>query len=123
MKYKQDSQKQFITQFVLQSWKENPVITSVAQIPIESIFFQPVTICPIEETKDEAAEELADWAIEDLVKICNFTKNTFDTGLVCNTIQVRKSNKIINNFDNIYTVRKYSMKMGPVLPSTMLTPM
>ena len=34
-----------------QEWKKHPVITSVAQIPIEEIDFPSVTICPLVDSR------------------------------------------------------------------------
>ena len=34
-----------------EAWKEAPVITSVIQIPIESVPFPSVTICPMERNR------------------------------------------------------------------------
>ena len=76
---------------LLQKWKENPVITSVAQIPIESIIFPPVTVCPIhkfEKDQEEDEEAFSIWSVEDVVQQCRYTKNSLDTGYVCDSIQV-----------------------------------
>ena len=67
------------------------MITSVAQIPIESIVFPPVTVCPImtlEENQDETEDESVNWTVQDLVQNCSFTKDSLDTGEVCDRIQV-----------------------------------
>ena len=76
--------------YFFQTWQENPVTTSVAQIPIESIVFPPVTLCPLfsNKTKRGEEDELPEWDVEDLVSECNFTKNSLDTGEVCDRIQV-----------------------------------
>ena len=34
-----------------EGWKKNPIITSVAQMPIESISFLAITICPLDDTR------------------------------------------------------------------------
>ena len=34
-----------------EAWKDAPVITSVIQIPIESVPFPSVTICPMERNR------------------------------------------------------------------------
>ena len=34
-----------------QSWAENPVVTSVLQIPIEKIAFPAITICPVDDNR------------------------------------------------------------------------
>ena len=67
------------------------MITSVAQIPIESIIFPPVTICPLktgdssEETHDKTQ---GNWTVDDLVKSCNYTKDEKHTKGICDRIQV-----------------------------------
>ena len=78
----------FTKTLCLQTWQENPVITSVAQIPIESIVFPPVTICPLFTLEENNEEPSAAWDAEDLVLSCNFTKNNWNTGDVCDRIQV-----------------------------------
>ena len=34
-----------------EGWKANPIITSVAQLPIESISFLSITVCPLDDTR------------------------------------------------------------------------
>ena len=64
----------------------------MAQIPIESIVFPPVTLCPLYshemKSEEEAEEASPEWDIEDLILNCTFTKNSLDTGEVCDRIQV-----------------------------------
>ena len=69
------------------------MITSIAQIPIESIVFPPVTVCPIgtlEENRGETEEASEEWEVDDLVLNCSFTKNGWNNGEVCDRIQVGK---------------------------------
>ena len=63
------------------------MITSVAQIPIESIIFPPVTICPL-KTGDSLEETQGNWTVNDLVKSCNYTKDDKHTKGICDRIQV-----------------------------------
>ena len=42
------------TMFIYQqnlAWKQNPVVTSVKQIPIEEIHFPAITVCPLDHTR------------------------------------------------------------------------
>ncbi len=41
----------FIINRSFEGWKKNPIITSVAQKPIESIYFLAITICPLDDTR------------------------------------------------------------------------
>ena len=62
------------------------MITSVAQIPIESIVFPPVTLCP--KVAAQEGQIVANWSIEEIVQSCSFTQNSQDTGQVCDRVQV-----------------------------------
>jgi len=70
-------------------WEENPIITSVAQIPIESITFPPVTVCPLYSNDVPEASRLSEISnITDFITKCSFRRNGFDEGKVCNRIQL-----------------------------------
>jgi hypothetical protein len=97
-----------------QTWQENPVITSVAQIPIESIVFPPVTLCPLYShmMKSEENNEEEEWDIKDLILNCSFTKNSLDTGQVCDRIQVAfHAKKEVHKGLPSSCIRKCLMKM------------
>ena len=81
-----------------QGWQENPITTSVVQIPIEHIVFPPVTLCPIGPAPGEDDDEYETIAedvdvqydsLKSAVIDCSFNKNNVDTGTVCNRIQVQ----------------------------------
>ncbi|XP_023326126.1 acid-sensing ion channel 4-like [Eurytemora carolleeae] len=75
--------------YCYQAWQDNPILTSVAQIPIESIVFPPVTICPLyNENVDEASRLSEQSNISDFVSFCSFRRNGLDQKTVCNRIQL-----------------------------------
>ncbi len=41
----------FVINQSFSAWKKNPVVTSVAQLPIEAVPFPAITICPIGNTR------------------------------------------------------------------------
>ena len=80
-------------------WGTNPTSTSVAQIPIESIIFPAITVCPLlgpefrdnsNITDDTQTRKLSisDFHVENAFKNCSFTKDNKDTGKVCDGTQV-----------------------------------
>ena len=70
-------------------WGTNPTSTSVAQIPIESIIFPAITVCPLLGPEFRTRNfSISDFRVENAFKNCSFTKDNKDTGKVCDGTQV-----------------------------------
>jgi len=85
-----------------QDWTEEPISTSVVQIPIEHIIFPAVTICPLGVAAIDTNVD-NDISVLSLLQSCRFNKNGQDMSGVCNRIQeIFNENGIcltVNNID------------------------
>ena len=93
-----------MTYYSFHDWAEEPLSTSVAQLPIESMVFPAVTICPI---KLGVKPFDVDVNLTTLVESCSYNKNNEPVGNMCHRIQ-----EIHNEFGDCLTINNIDITIN-----------
>ena len=97
-----------MTYYSFNDWAEEPLSTSVAQIPIEEMVFPAVTVCPIKVGEEQFDIDIE---LESLVQNCSYNKNNEGVGNVCQRVQ-----EIHNEFGDCLTFNNIDITINSSLP-------